>query len=65
MSPVSPPMLVLTLSRRCAGPRGRGLEGICPEKEWRLESGVVNDHSHMMVGTSHPLSRPVACFAHG
>lgn len=41
-SPVSPPMLVLTLSLRGVGPEGRGLEEICWEKVQKLEPSLVS-----------------------
>lgn len=43
-SPVSPPILALTLSRRCVGPEGRGLEEICHawEKEQELGYSMVS-----------------------
>ena len=52
-SPVSPPTLALTLSRRCVGPAGRGLEETCFEREG---SGVRIQKSG--VSTTPPLNRP-------
>ena len=61
-SPVSPPILALTLSRRCVGPEGRGLEEICSEKEGsgvRTQLGVPTTRtltSHVTSGKSSNLS---------